>query len=168
MDIIRDSSLGQLIRFATRNKVLLYEEEKSTFSCPQCYDNSEKSSQENIPTQSTTNNPSSAPSAILNSEDGKEDIAATGQAKPGENLAQSKTADRDVESGYEHLTMWKVPTQPEIQKTYTEEGRAERAVSTPIEAVKTADGTILVDWYATGTLQSFLFETCKSLTNASR
>jgi DHA1 family multidrug resistance protein-like MFS transporter len=152
MDIIRDSSLGQLIRFITKNKALLYEEEKATFSCPKCYDNSEASSQEKIPTHVTTTASSSAPSAILSTEDGKEDVPASEEGEAKETLAPSKTADRDIESGYEHLTMWKVPTQAEIQRTYTEQGRAERAVSRPIEAVKTADGTILVDWYTTGML----------------
>jgi hypothetical protein len=77
---------------------------------------------------------------------------ASEESEAPENITLSKTVDRDIESGYEHLTMWKVPTQAEIQKTYTEERRAEQAVSRPIEAVKTADGTILVHWYTTGVL----------------
>ena len=150
MDIIRDSSLGQLIRFVTRNKVLLYEEERSCFNCPKCYDSSQKPSQEKISAQSTPSDPSSAPSAIINIDDGKEEIDANEETEPEGALAPTKTAEQDVESGYQHLTMWKVPTQAEIQRTYTEEARAERAVSRPIESSKTADGTILVDWYTTG------------------
>lgn len=151
---MRDSSLGQLIRFITKNKVLLYEEEKPGFSCPTCYDNSQGSSQEKLPTQDATATAasSSAPSAVLVTEDGKEDLPVAGEGEAQQALSLSKTTDRDIESGYEHLTMWKVPTQAEIQRTYSEQGRAERAVSRPIEAVKTADGTILVDWYTTGIL----------------
>jgi len=156
MDIIRDSSLGQLIRYLTKNKVLLYEEDSPSFSCPKCYDNSETSSQEKLPTNAATTASSSAPSAVLVTEVGKEDVPAAEEGEVRSRLAMSKAVDRDIESGYEHLTMWKVPTQAEIQRTCTEQGRVERAVSRPIEAVKTADGTILVVWYTTGKMKNIL------------
>jgi MFS transporter, DHA1 family, multidrug resistance protein len=39
-DIIRDSTLGQLIRYATRHKYFQYPEERSDFRCPYYYEKS--------------------------------------------------------------------------------------------------------------------------------
>lgn len=39
--LIRDSALGQLIRYVTKNKVLLYPEERSDFHCPLSYRSNE-------------------------------------------------------------------------------------------------------------------------------
>lgn len=36
-DLIRDAPIGQLIRYFTGNKVLLYPEEKPDYQCPSCY-----------------------------------------------------------------------------------------------------------------------------------
>lgn len=36
-DLIRDAPIGQLIRWVTNNRVLLYPEEKPDFQCPTCY-----------------------------------------------------------------------------------------------------------------------------------
>ena len=37
-DLLRDSPFGQLVRFATRNRVFLYPEEKPGFQAPSSYD----------------------------------------------------------------------------------------------------------------------------------
>lgn len=36
-DLIRDAPIGQLIRYITRNRVLLYPEERPDFNCPETY-----------------------------------------------------------------------------------------------------------------------------------
>lgn len=67
-----------------------------------------------------------------------------------ETSAEAIEGQQDVEKGNQPLGLWKIPTHAEMQRTYSAAGIAERSVSRPIVAMKTASGTVLVDWYTTG------------------
>ena len=148
-DIIRDSSLGQLFRFVTRNQILQYHDETADFTCPGCYNDS--SSEERKP---SIEDASSIPTPNGNS-DSTQEIQP--QITEGKELEASEDVDdEDVErrasaSGPANPNgLWKIPTQADIQRTYTQKSLAERGISRPIVPIKTSDGTVLVDWWTTG------------------
>jgi DHA1 family multidrug resistance protein-like MFS transporter len=137
-DIIRDSTIGQLIRFVTRNKVLHYVEESADFQCPRCYADS-KSEEKTVPlVDDTHNEPQSSSASGTKAAEG--DLEEQASTKDVEN--------QPLEKVYTGVGLWKIPTQAELQQKYS--AGAERTVSRPIQAKKTSDGTILVDWYTTG------------------
>lgn len=156
MDIIRDSSLGQLLRFITGNRILKYREENSDFNCPGCYVNNKSDQTEKALSISR----GSHISAILVDEQ-RESQPPVSNLEVEEPLPDSESTsekegsdDIDIErrgsATGATFGLWKIPTQAEIQRTYSQHGQAERAVSRPIVPVKTSDGTVLVDWWTTG------------------
>ncbi|PWY88949.1 MFS general substrate transporter [Aspergillus heteromorphus CBS 117.55] len=96
MDILRTSTAGKLLRWITRDKVLLYPEERPGFQCPRCYADT------------------AAPTRLF-------------------------THEADGEQG----------SKPESGVDEHGSPAADDASSKPIAPTKTADGTILVDWYTT-------------------
>jgi DHA1 family multidrug resistance protein-like MFS transporter len=55
-DLLRDAPLGQIIRYATGNRVLLYPEERPNFELPKSYNGSTPTDSENV-SGSTTPRP---------------------------------------------------------------------------------------------------------------
>jgi MFS transporter, DHA1 family, multidrug resistance protein len=146
-DIIRDSTIGQLIRWISRNKVLQYVEETPGFHCPHCYANSSADE------KSISRQPSDLEKVISGPVSDPTSSAHSGNEIPvsqADSLERSETQSEDTESGHQSRGMWKIPTQAELQETYSQAAASERPVSRPIEPAKTSDGTILVDWYTTG------------------
>ena len=151
-DIIRDSTIGQLIRWINRNKALQYIEETPGFNCPNYYASS-SGDNEFIPEQASDpekamSGPVSDPVSSANSG------AEIPVYQTDDELERSETQTENNEGGYQPIGIWKNFTQTELQKTYSRAAAAERAVSRPIEPSRTADGTILVKWYTTGSLTS--------------
>ena len=171
--LIRDAPIGQLIRYVTRNKMLLYPEEKADFHCPACYaepDATEKRLQEAM--RST----SSASMAKSPDEIADEKKAALEPAEPTEPTEPIEAVEEPVEDDREDLerldtvkdleksttlrsTMSRVNTRSALKQSTTrlelEEAFRQathdltKEASRPILPERTSDGTILVDWYTT-------------------
>jgi MFS transporter, DHA1 family, multidrug resistance protein len=131
--MIRDSTVGQFIRFVTRNKVLQYPEEKDGFQVPQHWLdvlNSEVPVDEEKAPGGETSPSSSAVSAVINDE---EKQAAD---PPADNLSLQRTKSRGETIPY---------TADRLEADEIHE--IQKLKSIPIVPKKTRDGIILVDWY---------------------
>jgi MFS transporter, DHA1 family, multidrug resistance protein len=159
-DIIRDSTLGQLIRYATRHKYFQYPEERSDFQCPYCYEKS-------TPTDSSVAGDATSGKDIENDvvagDESPDDLSAEvekdGIGPDGENNPQP-TLSRVLSRSSAQLRQ--IRTAADLERAITQASRnaAQKMQSRPIAPSKTADGTILVDWYTTGMPKSLpnLFE----------
>lgn len=159
-DIIRDSSFGQVLRLATGNRILKYREELPSFNCPGCYkdellnEKGEGNSAAEISEAPTIDGdvpvPSQLPETKLEVEEPLPDTeSSTGDEDEDDDVERRGSERRGSTIGATY-SLWKIPTQAELHQTYSQQGRAERAVSRPIVPAKTSDGTILVDWWTTG------------------
>src|SRR6187402_539263 len=119
-DIIRDSALGQLIRYATSNRYLQYVEERPGFTLPTPVAPEVQEKLEEIEkdteSETATDSDSTSDSEI--------------------NIDLERAASRDL--------------RPYFSRTSKQEAVGpERTISRPIQPTLTSDGTILVDWYST-------------------
>ncbi|KAK3676347.1 hypothetical protein LTR78_003621 [Recurvomyces mirabilis] len=164
-DLIRDAPMGQLIRYITRNKVLLYPEERPDFEAPSSYTNPDHLTQ-------TKGEPlSTIPSSLAAGDDEKKHLEPTEPASPQspstsldrrtlERIETSRT-EVDLEKALTNQrtnTLSLVPTrtalshahtQAELAAVITASAHLAKEPSQPIVPQRTADGTILVDWYTT-------------------
>ena len=143
-DVLRESAMGQIIRFVTKNKVLQYPEEKPDFQLPDTYHealnsvHNEKvgsrssSDLEGKETPAGADPPSEALTPTATTTSAKRNLADL------ENVTLTRTKTREVATGY---TDERVNAERELalQKTKT----------IPIVPEKTKDGYLLVDWYTT-------------------
>ncbi|GCB20808.1 caffeine resistance protein 5 [Aspergillus awamori] len=145
--LIRNSTAGQLLRWITRNKVLLHPEERPDFQCPHCY--ADKAASPTLFAHEAdgeqTPKPESDPEGEQR-EDATDNVSRTG-TRDGETLGASELSRVPSMADVE-----KVQTQSDLARIYTAATQTEtlqKAPSRPIAPTKTADGTILVDWYTT-------------------
>ncbi|WPH00814.1 Hypothetical protein R9X50_00364400 [Acrodontium crateriforme] len=161
-DLIRDAPIGQMIRWITKNKVLLYPEEKPGFECPTCYSHPEAAAKQQ---ELTLSSPSSG-SAIYPAEDaadtekaGVEPAEQTPIGLDRHTLERLDTVGsrgvRDLEKATSQLSrigtragLAQSHTQAELQQAFTNASLAKEP-SRPIIPQVTSDGHILVDWYTT-------------------
>lgn len=165
LELVRDSPFGQLVRYATKNRVLKYPEEEPDFECPICYTGEKSTGTQSI-------------SEDASRQDGGQDVEkATNKARDeGESRgAESERSEpieeveeplRDIEKATTEIhpppgdlhrlqsagsALTRTRTQPYTEERLRQEEamELERRESRPITATKTADGTILVDWYTT-------------------
>lgn len=149
--IIRDAPIGQLIRYLTKNRVLLYPEEKSDYVCPSCYqdgDGTEKpdsASSTLAPTPATEAEPEkherpASPASLRTAPTIKE-------ANPFDTISAHRTMSRAVT----RPEMQKITTRADLEQAYADavQQPSLRQESRAIEPQKTADGLILVDWTST-------------------
>ena len=150
-DLLRDAPVGQLVRFITKNKVLLYPEEKPGYTCPAGY--------------SGAKDTSSPPESDPRTPDEKWDNPLT----PGAHSLASPATLKDVDP-FDHAnrdslraqrTLSKVMTRPDMNKVATrkdleqqytaatQQQSFQKQPTQPIVPQKTEDGIILVDWYTT-------------------
>ncbi|KAH8804713.1 multidrug transporter [Xylogone sp. PMI_703] len=142
-DLIRDAPLGQLLRYITRNRILLYPEEKPGFELPDEWNtvlNSSEKEEHHRPRH--VRGLSSSGSSETTAEPNDLEKVDTEKLDPQRD---------DLESGSVTRTRSRLETTP-----YTEERlevEAELAIartkSRSLAPRKTADGNILVDWYKT-------------------
>ncbi|KAI9838424.1 MAG: hypothetical protein M1838_004612 [Thelocarpon superellum] len=121
LDIIREAPFGQLVRLLTRGKALPYPEELSTFSLPASYGDGPESAQVKH---------SGAPSSSSSSRSSIKDEDMERQPSRDLPLTSSPTNATDLIAAQQQQAL-------------------EKTTSSPIAPVKTADGLILADWYAT-------------------
>ena len=165
--LLRDSALGQLIRFATNNKVLLYPEERPDFQCPYHYTQAAEPRSESIadgqtPPESTGIDEKNAPlddiktnektspelAPIHRPESIEEQPARTPNTEKNFDLGRVMTARSALTRVDTRVTLGKVTTRRDLEQAYTT-ATLEKGPTMPIVPEKLDDGTILVDWYDT-------------------
>jgi DHA1 family multidrug resistance protein-like MFS transporter len=121
-DIIRDSSLGQLIRLLTRNKYLLYAEERPDFVFPTpITEHEQQHPKENV----------------------EGDAASTSESISSSESSSDADLEKVETAGARDL-------RPYFSRTSQAEAVGpQKTISRAIQPTLTSDGTILVDWYAT-------------------
>ena len=155
MDIIRETQLGQIARWLTSNRILLYPEEKPDFQIPAAY------------LDSGITNGTSQEIKQVSLED--EDITPTEEYEPTEKVAEDditfepieleSASQDDTQNNSEALSriitrqnMHKISTREDLEAAYrtaTLQQSLKEQQSRPIRPTKTSDGTVLVTWYAT-------------------
>lgn len=148
-DLIRETAFGQIVRYATGNRVFLYPEEKPGFQCPSDYINGpdEKKHRRNSKKEESTRPPRDVEEALQPTEptipadkispDSEDDSSSSSSNASAEKLAQQTSNLHRTES------LPYSPERLEVERIAT----LERAKSHPIHPTVTSDGTILVDWY---------------------
>ncbi|KAG8532278.1 uncharacterized protein KY384_003919 [Bacidia gigantensis] len=155
-DLLRESPLGQSIRFLTRNRMLKYPEEEAGFTLPDSYNTALNSAGggEKLPEEPRSGSSSSDSS---NLKDEKNEEKAASPVMPAlQKRTTTKSFRRDVEGGDGgNMTLTRTKTREET-KPYSDERleveqelAIERTKTIPIIPMKTSDGNILVDWYTT-------------------
>lgn len=164
--LFRDSALGQLIRYATKNKVLLYPEERPDFRCPSSYRSNEGDGPQAAPTTAT---PAETPeqdiektpldkieTRVLPAQNATpthrpesiEEAPPTPATEKDFDLAQIATARTGLTRVDTRVTIEKIHTRRDLEQAYTT-ATLEKGPTRPIIPEKLEDGTILVDWYDT-------------------
>ena len=142
--LLRDAPIGQLIRWATKGRLLTYPEERPDFQCPASYGGGKES----------TAPSSSSPTPLAEKRDSLDnaELRQTATAADLESQDSNTTIDRSMSKAMTRPEMQQVTTRAELEETYTNAARQETLKSQkskPIVPEKTSDGTILVDWYTT-------------------
>ncbi|KAL5388024.1 hypothetical protein PMIN02_007883 [Paraphaeosphaeria minitans] len=164
--LIRDAPFGRLIRILTKNRVFKYPEKDPNFQCPNSYAEGRTASIRCSVASRKPTNQSAGPTNTEDTEKQELQDDSTIQAPPagiGEtvgdpmrNIEKVLSASSSAADSSEMLR----PVSSNITRTkslpYTagrlhqdEQAAIERKESRPIAPMKTADGSILVDWYST-------------------
>jgi DHA1 family multidrug resistance protein-like MFS transporter len=157
-DIIRDSTFGQLIRFVTGNKLLLYPEEIPGFQCPSSYGESILSEKQPEPSNQQASGSRERSETIEKQTEAGVDIDPSDSSDSSStpelrSVVSHATTFRDEDhnpiSRIGTLPGWDgLETQADVERAYTNPSLV-RGESRPVIPTRTADGTILVDWYTT-------------------
>ncbi|KAI9883382.1 MAG: hypothetical protein M1823_004850 [Watsoniomyces obsoletus] len=131
-DLIRDAPLGQVIRFITGNRSLLYPEERPDFQLPSCY----------------SQHPSDLKDAPKESVEKEVGTAVQSRTSQESNDLERAITAADLQKATTRTELSKVGTQAELAEAYTR-ATMEKGPSVPVVPEKLDDGTILVNWYST-------------------
>lgn len=147
-DLFREAPFGQLVRILSGNRFFHYPEEREDFHCPHCYH-----VDVSLPSDKNVEQSSDSETNDVRS------VKATRTTTRENELDLEKSAtssDPDAEDGQEQeparaLGLQRTQTLPYTNERLEIEKRleVERTKSKPILPPRTADGTILVDWYNT-------------------
>lgn len=164
--LLRDSALGQLIRLATKNRALLYPEERADFQCPYCYTQAASAPTEQVGDGSFPSEKAAVDESLtpLDQEKGVEtpgpEVVPAHRPESIEEPARTPSTEKDFEIGRvmtartalsrvdTRVTMSKITTRRDLEEVYMT-ATLEKGPTVPIEPEKLEDGTILVDWYDT-------------------
>lgn len=135
-DLIRETPFGQLVRYATRNKVFLYPEEKPGFQIPKCYNASSPVEEGEVRAEKEAQ------------EKEVEAQVQTPESQESEDVLDRAVTNADLERATTRAELGKVTTRADLEKAYTL-ATLEKGPTRPIVADKLDDGTILVTWYDT-------------------
>ncbi|RDL33792.1 Multidrug transporter [Venustampulla echinocandica] len=141
-DLLREAPLGQILRWATGNRILQYPEELPGFELPKTYTallNSDKHQEiQGIPTreQEATHQSSRSSNAASDIEKVKTEPSPYDEAD--KTLGLTRTRSRLETAPYSEDRL-EVEAELAIERTRTQ----------PVIPQKTSDGLILVDWYTT-------------------
>jgi DHA1 family multidrug resistance protein-like MFS transporter len=162
-EIVRDAPFGQLVRYATRNRIFKYPEELSGFQIPAAYTEKSTGTSTSL-NQSHANNSAAAIRQPSPDNDVTSSLPADLEKLPSQTAeiekpqtrnSTSTTHDADVEIGLPATTLpsHTLPFSPErleaerLEATLALHGT--RSASQAIAPTKTADGLILAEWYTT-------------------
>ena len=147
-DLLREAPFGQLVRILSGNRFFLYPEEREDFHCPHCYH-----ADTSLPSNKIVEQCSDSETIDAGS------VSATRTATQETRLDLEKSAtSSDPDAEYDQkqepaqaLGLQRTQTLPFTNERLAVEKRleVERTKSRPILPARTADGTILVDWYNT-------------------
>lgn len=163
--LFRDSALGQLIRYGTKNKFLLYPEEQPDFQCPSSYrsheadgphatptiDKKPEQDIEKIPLDKVETKVIPAQDATLthpHRPESIEEVPPTPATEKDFDLAQVATVRTSLTRVDTRVTIEKIHTRRDLEQAYRT-ATLEKGPTRPIIPEKLEDGTILVDWYDT-------------------
>lgn len=156
--IIRDSSLGQIIRFATHNRLLKYPEEVDGFQIPSGYKDGDVKPREDTSSASTR---VASPGEEKDIEHGAltpglerhNPLQNTATVPDRDSISSSEDGvERNLSKIMSRPQMSHVSTRADLEEAYTRatiQESMQQQPSRPIAPTKTSDGTILVDWYTT-------------------
>lgn len=177
-DLIRDAPIGQMLRWITGNKVLLYPEESANFQYPSSYQNpglAKKLSVSTATTDSTTTGDAlDAEKANLEPCEPRNSHGSSDSARTDlERMATANTIHAPAVDA--QLTRSSTTARAALERAHTrrdlelavEEAYAEQSLrrepSRPIQPQIAPDGTILVDWYTTDDPENPQNVSCLSL-----
>lgn len=159
--LIRDSAFGQFLRYATRNKILQYPEERPDFVIPDVYSGVKHNRHLPIPSDTDTL-PTTEPEGPATEE------VVQDYPDPETILEKAETSSEGSETDLEKVQtartaltartqISRVGTRTALQKSISRVdleqqftlASIEKGPSRPIEPEIAEDGTILVDWYTT-------------------
>jgi DHA1 family multidrug resistance protein-like MFS transporter len=157
--LIRDAPLGQIIRFATSNRLLQYPEERADFQLPEQYDTNAapkiKPIDEGVPTPESEGPATEEvcypdPETVLekaerDSEDDSEELSDLEKIQTARTAHTAKTQISRVGT---RTALEKSISRADLEQQFTL-ATIEKGPTRPIEPEKLQDGTILVDWYTT-------------------
>ncbi|KAF1982761.1 multidrug transporter [Aulographum hederae CBS 113979] len=152
LDLVREAPFGQLVRLITGNKVFKYPEEIDGFTCPNCYAGDGSA---NGATGDMEKPVTEVPENVQQSDE-SERPSISEFPKEGEDLEKAET----VSSSHSNSTGILPTATLGLQRTQTlpwtadrfaieQQMAVEKTRSTRIVAARTADNTVLVDWYTT-------------------
>ncbi|CAF9938534.1 MAG: hypothetical protein ALECFALPRED_007719 [Alectoria fallacina] len=147
-DLFREAPFGQLVRILSGNRFFPYPEERKDFHCPHCYHADASLPSEKILEQSSDNETTDVGSTKASR------IATIDTRLDLEKSATSSDPDTEDDQEQEParaLGLLRTQTLPYTNERLEIEKKleVERTKSRPILPARTADGTILVDWYDT-------------------
>lgn len=134
-DIVRDSVVGQIVRYITGSRHLRYAEERSTFQHP------------SYPLQRSTFAGNSE--TTLAEKDLETQLSSTPKSV---NASSAEDQDRPATSQDENKSGQDYGEEHPIERLVTQQSHHEldKTISKPIEPTRTNEGITLVDWYTTG------------------
>lgn len=165
MEWIRDAPIGQMIRYITGNKVLLYPEERPDFECPHSYtdeptklpepesmyvdpEDEKKAHKEEEENPTIIPEPSRRHSSATTDELEKIPTVPVNEQPHLEGIQTTRTQRSQIERVGSRTALQKSLTQRDLEQQLTL-AMAEKGPSRPILPDTLEDGTILVDWYTT-------------------
>ncbi|KAH7074427.1 major facilitator superfamily domain-containing protein [Paraphoma chrysanthemicola] len=160
--LIRDAPIGQIIRYVTGNRYLLYPEEQPDFQIPAAYNRHTRPLPKRLSTSSTAAPPVVEsegppveevvypdPETVLENE--KEDTASEDEQTELEKVQTARTQHTmrtQISRVGTRTALSKSISRADLEQQFSL-ASVERGPSRPIEPETLDDGTILVDWYAT-------------------
>tara|TARA_R110002003_G_scaffold48_44_gene4271 strand:+ start:9823 stop:11688 length:1866 start_codon:yes stop_codon:yes gene_type:complete len=165
--LFRDAPIGQIVRYVTGNRYLLYPEEQPDFQIPAAYNRHTRPLPKRLSSSSTEEVPASEPEGppveevvypdpetVLENE--KEDTASEDEHTELEKIQTARTqhtARTQISRVGTRTALQKSVSRADLEQQFTL-ASVERGPSRPIEPETLDDGTILVDWYATDDIEN--------------
>ncbi|CAD6570050.1 MAG: hypothetical protein ASARMPRED_003477 [Alectoria sarmentosa] len=147
-DLFREAPFGQLVRIFSGNRFFPYPEEREDFHCPHCYHADASLPSEKIAEQSSDSekiNVGSTKASRIATNDTRLDLEKSATS------SDPDTEDEQEQEPARALGLLRTQTLPYTNERLEIEKKleVERTKSRPILPARTADGTVLVDWYDT-------------------
>jgi MFS transporter, DHA1 family, multidrug resistance protein len=146
--ILRDAPVGQIIRWATKNKAFRYPEEKADFVLPESYHIHVAGAK----TRTRPEEPLHEDVEKKAEGDDSDDAASLSAVRTAADRESVAMSDRTLSKIMTRPELSQVNTRADLEQAYSNATRQEtlrNQASRPIAPQVTSDGTILVDWYAT-------------------